>query len=217
MEKMEVKFRNFLVKLNWLYEAIVTTYKINPSNEKIKYNAAPMGVIFQDKEHLIIRPYLNTNTLKNIQYFKCAGINFTNNIFLFYKSAIKKSDLTINDFIESKERKTPLLKDSKIRFEVVSEKINVNKNENRATVHFKIGAFEDVDSTIDLYSRGYFAALESIIHFTRVNILMEQDPEKGKKLIQKILDYNVFIKRVYPNSDLEKITNEIVFKINKMQ
>ena len=45
---------------------------------------------------------------------------------------------------------------------------------------------------------------------------MEQDPEKGKIIIDKILEYNSFIKRVYPNSDFEKIMNEIVLNLSKM-
>lgn len=216
MSKTEIKYGNLKVKLNCLYEAIVTTYNVNLALEEISYNAAPMGVIFGDSKHIIIRPYLTTNTYKNIQSHRCAGINFTNNISLFYKSAIKKSEISQNDFLTSKKKKIPLLKDSITRFVVITEKKEINKSENRAKILCKIEEFENVDSNIEPYNRGYFAVLESIIHFTRINILMEQDPEKGKRLMDNILEYNSFIKRVYPNSDFEEIMNEIVLNLSKM-
>ena len=216
MSNTEIKFGNLKVKLNWLYEAIITTCNVNLAIKEITYNAAPMGVIFPDPEHIIIRPYLTTNTFKNIQCYGCAGINFTNNISLFYKSAIKKTEISQNDFLTSKKKQIPLLKDSITRFVVISEKMEINESENRAKILCKIEEFENIDSNIEPYNRGYFAVLESIIHFTRINILMEQDPEKGKRLINKILEYNSFIKRVYPNSDFEQIMNEIVLNLSKM-
>ncbi|NVM03715.1 MAG: DUF447 family protein [Candidatus Helarchaeota archaeon] len=217
MSKTEIKYGNLKVKLNWLYEAIITTCNVNLAIKEITYNAAPMGVIFPDSDHIIIRPFLTTNTYRNIQCYGCAGINFSNNISLFYKTAIKTSEISQNDFITSKKKKIPLLKDSITRFVVVTEKMEVNESENRARILFKIKEFENVDSNVEPYTRGYFAVLESIIHYTRVNILMENNPEKGKKLINNILEYDNFIKRVYPNSDLEKIMNEIVFNITNME
>ncbi|MFX0139933.1 MAG: DUF447 domain-containing protein, partial [Candidatus Hodarchaeota archaeon] len=190
MSKIEVNFGNFSVKLNWLYEAIVTTCNVNLALEEITYNAAPMGVNFPDSDHIIIKPYLTTNTYRNVQCYGCAGINFTNNITLFYKSAIKKSEISQNDFLTSTKKKIPVLKDAITRFVVITENMEINKSENRAKILCKIEEFENVDSNIKPYTRGYFAVLESIIHFTRINILMEQEPEKGKRLIKKILDYN---------------------------
>ncbi len=216
MSKKEALFGNFQVKMDCLYEAIVTTCNVNLALEKITYNAAPMGVIFPDSKHIIIRPYLTTNTYKNIQSHRCAGINFTNNIKLFYNSAIKKSKISQNNFLTSKKKKIPLLKDSITRFVVRMEKMEINESKNRAKILCKIDEFENIESNIEPYNRGYFAVLESIIHFTRINILMEQNPEKGKILIDNILEYNSFIKRVYPNSDFEEIMNEIVLNLSKM-
>jgi len=217
LSQNELKFGNFLAKTNWLYEAIVTTLNNNPKDSGIKYNAAPMGVFFQDEKHLIIKPFITTNTFKNLKHHGYACINFTNNIALFYKAAIKKSELSMSDFLVNEKINVPFLKDSKAYFEVISEKISVDKDENRATIHFKITDYKILNFNIEPYARGDFVVLESIIHFTRINFLMEKDPKKGKKLISKILDYNNFIKRVYPNSNLEKIMDELVLTINKME
>ncbi|MHA1379822.1 MAG: DUF447 domain-containing protein [Candidatus Helarchaeota archaeon] len=217
MMQKEIRFGTFLVKINWLYEAIVTTCNVESINGKVIYNAAPMGVLFPDQDHIMIRPFQNTNTFKNIQHYGCACINFTNNILIFYKSAIKKSEISQNDFLTSRNKKIPFLRTSYTYFTVLKEKIEINKSEKRAKIWFKIKDFEIIDSNLRPYHRGFSIVLESIIHYTRIKFLIEKDPNRGKKLISKIRDYKDFIERIYPDSDLQKIMRELVLKINKIE
>ena len=71
-------------------------------------------------------------------------------------------------------------------------------------------------TSFDLYSRGAHAVIEAIIHSTRIKeFLAKGKTKKTSKLIQLVNHYKELIQRVSPDSDYEKIINELQNKINK--
>ncbi|MCX6644351.1 MAG: DUF447 family protein, partial [Candidatus Bathyarchaeota archaeon] len=68
-------------------ETIVSTY-----NTDGKPNAAPMGAIMEDEQHLIINLFNSSSTCSNIKANRCAVVNLTSNIEVFYKTAFKEAN-----------------------------------------------------------------------------------------------------------------------------
>src|SRR5208283_3118058 len=68
-------------------ECIVSTYNMDG-----KPNAAPMGVIMKDEQHLIINLFNSSTTCSNIKANGYAIINLTSNIEVFYKTAFKEAN-----------------------------------------------------------------------------------------------------------------------------
>ena len=69
-------------------ECIVSTYNMDG-----KPNAAPMGVIMEDEQHLIINLFNSSTTCSNIKANRCAIVNLTSNIEVFYKTAFKEANI----------------------------------------------------------------------------------------------------------------------------
>jgi len=68
-------------------ETIVSTYSSDGQP-----NAAPMGVVIEGHERLLIRPYVSSLTYRNLQAKRCAVVNVTSNPEMFYLTAFKEAN-----------------------------------------------------------------------------------------------------------------------------
>ena len=68
-------------------ETIVSTY--NPDGTS---NAAPIGLKLLDEQHLSMSIFNTSSTCRNIKEKKCAIVNLTSDIEVFYKSALKEAN-----------------------------------------------------------------------------------------------------------------------------
>ena len=68
-------------------ETIVSTYNMDG-----KPNAAPMGVTMEDEQHLIIDLFNSSTTYSNIKANRCAVVNLTGDIEVFYRTVFKEAN-----------------------------------------------------------------------------------------------------------------------------
>jgi len=80
-------FEEFGLKEGCLYEILATTFSIK--NEEIIPNASCMGIRLQDNKTVVINPYQNTLTYKNLKENCLICINFLENIYLYTLAALK--------------------------------------------------------------------------------------------------------------------------------
>lgn len=197
-------------KIGETYEIILSTYC-----DEGQPNAAPMGIKFIRKKRVFIKLFKGTRTLNNIMKRRCAIANVTNDPFLFYKTTFKeKNQLSPNYFSRSKIIDAPYLRSADGYIQMTLGTCKHKRNYVETEFHIKRINLKKTRS--DLYSRGAHAVIETIIHSTRIKeFLAKGKTKKTNNLIQLVNHYKELIQRVSPDSDYEKIINEIQNRINK--
>jgi hypothetical protein len=170
---------------NTISETIVSTY--NPDGTP---NAAPMGIIPQDEEHVNIIFFGDTQTRQNIAATKSAVINLTNNIELFYQTCFKDPHrkLPADWFKTTQTCPAPRLQAADAAIEVTLLNLEpLVQAKTKATL--KIENIAAPTQFPKVYCRAMALTLEAIIHATRVqayqnNPLKQQDTQKLLNLIE---------------------------------
>jgi hypothetical protein len=197
-----------------IYETILSTYNQNGSP-----NAAPMGVTMQNEQQVTLNIFNSSSTLKNLQANKSAVINLTSNIDAFYKSAIKEANVNAElpqEWFESAETvNAPKLKFADATIEIaINDLTPIDSQKTKATCNVKqIKAAKTYPQT---YCRAMPAAVEAIIHATRVKALINIDQEQKHvaKLLELIQNCNDVINRAAPNSRYSEIMADLMLKID---
>ncbi|MCP8311871.1 MAG: DUF447 family protein [Candidatus Methylarchaceae archaeon HK02M1] len=198
---------------NRVFEAIVSTYGADGMP-----NAAPMGVMIDDTHQLIIRPYTKSQTYRNVLLRGCAVVNLTSNPMIYYKTVFKDanpdSKIPFEWFERSHLVDAPKLKIVDVCIEAKMIKVE-DFEKDRARVLCKV---EKIDPIVRTYPRAYcrapFAAIESIIHATRIKVFLSNDKkEKAEELIDLIKHYDALTRRVAPDSAYTKIIEDILLRI----
>ncbi|MCP8322153.1 MAG: DUF447 family protein [archaeon] len=198
---------------NCVFEVIVSTYGINHVP-----NAAPMGIMTDDMQRFIMKPYTTSQTYRNIFLQKCAVINIISNSIIYYKTAFKDANpdkrVPIDWFEKADLVDAPKLKNADTCIEVKAINIE-NKKRDRAKVLCEV---VDISHIINIvpkaYCRANFALIESIIHATRINVFLSKDEkEKVEGLIKLIKYYDTLVERVAPSSVYSDIMKEILKRI----
>lgn len=197
------------LKPNYIYETILTTY----TEDNIP-NAAPMGIILIDNQTVIISPFLSTQTYKNIEKHRCAVINFTYDLEIFFQSTFNphRPKLPFQFFEKATKINAPRLKKAIAWIEVKIREIQ--KNEIRARIIGEVVEWDIGTIPFQPINRGFNLVLESIVHTTRV-IEFENDLEKVKPLVNLIKQYQRLIKKVAPDGKLVEIIEQIQKIIEK--
>ena len=204
-----LNLKRFELIKNQIYEAVISVY-----NEDKEPTAAPMGVTIINKSTFFIKPFKQTSLLKHLTYSKCGVANFTLNPLIFYLTAFKEKNpqgkLPLEFFKAANYVKAPKLKTSILYIEFIVNKI-LNESFERAKVECIIKAIEEGNEIIQPYCRGLFAALECIIHATRVKkYFLEKNFNEAEKLMQLISYYRDLINRVAPETDYAKLVKTII-------
>ena len=197
-------------KIEETYEIILSTYC-----DEGQPNAAPMGMKFIKKKRVFIKLFKGTRTLNNIMKRRCAITNVTSDPFLFYKTTFKeKNQLSPNYFSRSKIIDAPYLRSA--NGYILMTLATCKHKQSYVETEFHIKRITLKKTRSGLYSRGAHAVIEAIIHSTRIKeFLTKGKRKKTNQLIQLVNHYKELIQRVSPDSDYEKIINELQNKINK--
>jgi hypothetical protein len=176
-------------KIGETYEIILSTYC-----DEGQPNAAPMGIKFLRNKRVFIKLFKGTRTLTTFK---------------------EKNQLSPNYFSRSKIIDAPYLRSADGYIQMTLGTCKHKRSYVETEFHIK-KRINLKKTRSDLYSRGAHALIEAIIHSTRINeFLAKGKTKKTNKLIQLVNHYNELIQRVSPDSDYEKIINEIQNRINK--
>jgi len=197
-----------------VFETIVSTYT------KDGYlNAAPMGIIMQDEQQLIINLFNSSLTYKNLQANKSAVINLTSNIEFFYKTAFKETNpngtLPQEWFEKAETVNAPKLKFADATIEItVNDMTPISNARTRALCNVKL--VNASKAYPQAYCRAMSAAVEAIIHATRVKSLIsdEQEQEHVTKLLELIQNCNDVVNRVATKSQYSEIMLDLLRRID---
>lgn len=194
---------------NRIYEAVVSVY-----DEDKKPTAAPMGVTIVNELNFFIKPFKQASLLKKLMHSKCGVVNFTLNPLIFYLTAFKEKNpqgkLPLNLFKPASCVDAPKLKTSILYIEFTVNKV-LNESLDRAKVECIIKKIEEGDEKLQPYCRGLFAALECVIHATRVKkYFIDKNFSEAEKLIQLILYYRDLVERVAPKTEYANLIKAVI-------
>lgn len=198
---------------NYVFEVIVSTYGVDH-----KPNAAPMGVMSDDMNRLIIKPYTTTQTYRNILLRKCAVINITSDPVIYSKTAFKGENpdnrVPIDWFEKADLIDAPKLKMVDACIEVRTIEIESAKGDRAKVLCEVVKIAPIVNITPKAYCRATFALIESIIQATRIEVFLSKDEkEKAEELIKLVKYYDALVKRVAPSSVYLDIMKGILKRI----
>ena len=195
-------------------ECIVSTYNMDG-----KPDAAPMGVIMEDEQHLIINLFNSSTTCINIKANRCAIVNLTSNIEVFYKTAFKEANqngkLTQEWFEKAKAVNAP-----KLRFADATIDVSVTEITPIGTLKTRVECnVELVRATRkfpQVHCRAMDATLEAIIHATRVKVFLNDEGKQKKvsELLKLIENCNDVVNRVAPNSSYSIVMADLMERID---
>lgn len=196
-----------------IVETIVSTY-----NADGKPHAAPIGVTMKNSNQVVLKFYTTSETYKNITAKKCAIINITGNIEIFYRTAFK--ELNPNGMVpkewfqQDKKIEAPRLyiADATIGISV----LNIAPlDEEKVVALCKVTHINTNKKFPQVYSRAFGLTLEAIIHSTRVQKFLSGTIEQQKqalKLLETIEECRTIVNRVARNS----IYTEIMTNLSHM-
>ncbi len=193
-------------------EAIVTT--LNPDGSP---NAAPMGMEMKDEQHLSLNIFNTAATCQNIKTKKCAVVNLTNSIEVYYKSTFKEANhrgrIPPSWFTRSTIVDAPRLRlaDASIELSIGA----ITETQERTQFNGKVEYISAKEQLPQVYCRALPLTIEAITHATRVKAFMN-DPEKKalvEELTQTIQNHAKIVARVAPNSEFTEIFADLEKRI----
>mgnify|MGYP005840167375 CR=1 FL=1 len=197
---------------NCIYETIFTTY-----NTDFTSNAAPMGISTPDMRKVVANIYSSSQTYRNILEKKCAVINITNDVSLFYQTSIDKKSLEKETkiFKKSKNIAAPILISAAAYIEATVDSIQ-KIDENRFKITFSIKEAEIVGPCVTPICRAPNLILESIIHTTRIETYnREGETKRAEQLIDQVKNYRELINRIAAGTKYEALMEKIWKKIQQ--
>ncbi|BAJ51113.1 hypothetical protein CSUB_C1262 [Candidatus Caldarchaeum subterraneum] len=189
------------------YEVIVSTYLENGEP-----HFAAMGCGLIDDEHLIVKPYTNTETYRNLLSHRAAAVNVTNEPYHFYAAVFNKP----LPHRRGEKVTAPLLDGAEAWIEAVVENISAD-TPDRATVTLTPITITSAQPVTRPYSRASHAIVEMLIHYTRVKVFAHSsEHSRAVSLAEKILDYSALVRRVTSNPVYLQICDEVVNELKKL-
>jgi len=199
-----------------VYETIITT-----TDKKNKPNGAPMGILQDKDDYIIIRPYVQSDTFQNLWDSELAIINFTEDPKLFTYCTLFQDELPEDAFSHYKDNRGFVLSVCKNNYLVV--KILEKKNEkDTERAYFKCQILESNFQlqTYNPFTRAFSLLIEILIHSSRL-VFYSNSQNKPIELIDSlrelIQEHTKVIKRVVPEDSvyldlLEKIHGKLRFE-----
>ncbi len=195
-------------------EVILSTYNRDGSP-----NAAPMGATLKDEQHLTIELYNSSTTLANLKTTKCAVVNLTSNIDVYYRAAFKEanpdSTLPREWFAKAQAVNAPKLRSADATVEgSVVDLAAIGAEKTRALL--AVERLEAEKGYPKVYCRAFGLTLEAIIHATRVKALAgnQKEHEHVSELLKKIRECDVLVSRVVPNSQYSAVMADLMKRLD---
>ncbi len=198
-----------------IFETILSTY--NPDGTP---DAAPMGATMQDKQTISLNLYNSSQTSRNLKANKCAVINLTNNIEVFYKTTFKEANpngtLPQEWFEKQEVGNAPRLRsaDSTVAIAVIEmEPVGAEKTKFLCKV-IEINASKIYPR---VYCRAMPATLEAILNATRLKLFINQGTKQKDiaKLLDMIENSNNVVHRTAPNSAYSIVMTDLMERIDR--
>jgi hypothetical protein len=196
-------------------ETIVSTYDADGQP-----NAAPMGVVIESNERLLIRTYISSLTYKNLQAKRCAVVNLTSNPEMFYLTAFKEANpdgkLSPELFEKAETVDAPRLRAADATVEVSVDETGSFSTE-RAEFLCNVKLVKASKKLPKVYCRAQFATIEAIIHVTRIKLFLRGDKQEQKQAIKLLELVDVcqhVVERTAPNSRYSEIMADLTRRIN---
>jgi hypothetical protein len=197
-----------------IVETIVSTYGINRQP-----NAAPMGAIMKNEEHIFINFFNSSQTYKNLLAKKCAVVNITSDAELFYRTAFKEVNpagtISTESFEKAQNVNAPKLRGVDATIEIsVDAMFPISPKRTQAT--FYVELIEATNVPPKAYSRALHATIEAIVHATRVKVFAK-DKQKQEQVCDLLLMINncrEIVNRTAPNSHYSGILEDLAKRID---
>jgi len=194
------------LQIGVLVESIVSTYSGDTPH------AAAMGCMTPDGFTLVIRPFTNTQTFRNLLDRRSLVVNITHDPSLFYRVVFGEPV----EFEESRFVDAPVVKEAVAWVEAVSLESKPLSSE-RVEVLCQVKHVEARLARPLPYSRAEHALMESLIHYTRVKVFKQAGmQQEASKLVEKIKDYERLIRRVSTNPSHLAMVARVVEEIGKL-
>jgi len=180
-------------------------------------NAAPMGVWVHEDGSLALRPFRDTLTARNLTKIPEAVINITNDPYIFFRTAFKEEAAAGEElsFEHAKSVKAPRLRGMLGYIEVSLKPGGSQQATSAPKSELDVLEFECSVRKVDalarppaVHSRARCAAIEAVIHATRIRALHTVDPAKSKQLLARIQGCLKLAQRVAPESTHTKVIEE---------
>jgi hypothetical protein len=197
-----------------IFETIVSTY--NPDGTP---NAAPMGTIMQDPQTLSLNIFNSSQTSLNLKTNKCAVINLTSDIEVFYKTAFKEANtngqVLQEWFLNSEVVKAPKLALADATIDVMVTKMEPIGAEKTKFI-CNITQINADKIHPQAYCRAKSATLEAIIHATRVEAFVKDEKKKEQvsQLLEIIKNCDDVVNRTAPNSAYALVMADLMKRID---
>lgn len=199
---------------NWIVETIVSTYDGNHVPR-----AAPMGATMVGRNRLTLKPYTNTATYRNLREKECGVVNITSEPLSYFKTLFKnfyrRSEGFHRMFEQADSVDAPRLKEANAYAEV--QVLDIMEQGERATVLCSVvNAKINEPPPVRAYSRASFAVIESLIHYTRVQVFQAKGEQaRAEALIHLIQHYYDLVRRIAPDSPYSDMMEIIMNNIRK--
>ena len=178
-KKIEEVLTNIGLHYGSLSESILTTRKPDGS-----INAAPMGIIRVDPNHLEVKPFKSSQTFLNLIKQPKACVNTTNNPELFLVTAFKQENLRAFSHLKFRSDLSIEQADAAIFLEKMESRDISNERSSFVGEVSSIKIFKKVPAVLN---RGRAQAVEAIIHATRIEYFLEK-----KNLLEAKAQINKF-------------------------
>ena len=197
-----------------IFEAFVSTY-----NQDGSPNAAQMGTTMQNQQTISLNIFNSSETNRNLKTNKCAVINFTNNIEVFYRTAFKEANpngkLPQEWFEKAGTVNAPKLQLSDVTLDVLvasMESIGAEKTNFSCNI-LKINVEKMYPQ---IYCRAMAITLEAIINATRVKAFVNdvKQQKNSNNLLELIGNNGNVVNRVAPNSIYTTIMADLTKRID---
>ena len=189
-------------------ETIVTTISTNEVP-----NAAPMGVWVDSGTELTLHPYEGSTTADNIKQTSEAVINITHNPQIFLASAFKEElpALKLPPFEPAQEINTPRLQGMSAYLEIKLNPGRLDEPSARFQEYScRVKHIEVVAPFPVVHSRARCAAIECVIHATRIRALYQVDDRITQNLKGKISELHKVVKRIAPESPSATVIQQVI-------
>jgi hypothetical protein len=175
-------------------------------------NAAPMGVWVGQGASLTIRPYDETQTAHNVESSGEAVINLSQDPQLFLAFAFKE-ELPFSQqvaFESAKTVKAPRISGVSGFVEVTLKRQHQAKSVNSYKEFVCAVQHVELASAFPLvHSRARSAAIECVIHATKIRSLYHSDPSSVRRLAHQIDELHGFVERIAPQSPSAEVIRRV--------
>lgn len=175
-------------------------------------NVAPMGVWIKRNNQLLIRPYDGTQTNLNLQFCGEAVMNITSDPRFFFATAFKatQGDSVQIKFEPSKKVKPPRMKGMSGYVEVTVKTQAIDSDTPFQEFNCEVQHVKVLVPFPMVHSRARCAAIECVIHATRIRALHKTDVHTTRMLIHQIKELRNLVERIAPQSSSAKVIHDIM-------